>query len=202
MTECVITNSIRLVTRRRACNSKSTHHYALFPFCHHFDKTSEVNSITVIINMIYFCSMLQLLKQKKSFLLICKCVYSVYLKLNIYTFIKICQIKSLLSQSPHNLIFWVGISSDYKATRRLANLELSFSLVRLFSSSILWCVTFKFSNSVLKAMLDFNLYLFIETFPLIEWHHPQRDENKFQGNPEFASCENLLFFKCDVVLEK
>lgn len=70
MIECVITNSIRLVTRRRACYSKSTHHYALFPFCHHFDKTSKINSITVIINMIYFCSMLQLLKQKKSFLLI------------------------------------------------------------------------------------------------------------------------------------
>ena len=91
MAECVVTNSLRCVTRRRAYNSKSTYDYALFPFCHHFDKTSEVNSITVIINMIYFCSMLQLLKQKKSFLLICKCVYSIYLKLNIYTFIKICQ---------------------------------------------------------------------------------------------------------------
>jgi len=157
MAECVVTNSLRCVTRRRAYNSKSTYDYALFPFCHHFDKTSEVNSITVIINMIYFCSMLQLLKQKKSFLLICKCVYSIYLKLNIYTFIKICQMKSL----PHNPIFWAAISSDYKATRRLAQLKLSFPLVRLFGSSIVWCVTFKFSNSVLKAMLDFNSYLFI-----------------------------------------
>ena len=95
MAECVVTNLIRCVTRR-AYNSKSTYNYALFPFCHHFDKTSEVNSITVIINMIYFCSMLQLLKQKKRFLLICKCVYSIYLKSNIYTFIKIRQMKSLL----------------------------------------------------------------------------------------------------------
>lgn len=160
MAECVVTNLIRCVTRR-AYNSKSTYNYALFPFCHHFDKTSEVNSITVIINMIYFCSMLQLLKQKKRFLLICKCVYSIYLKSNIYTFIKIRQMKSLLGQSLHNPIFWAGISSDYKATRRLAQLKLSFPLVRLFGSSIVWCVTFKFSNSVLRAMLDFNSYLFI-----------------------------------------
>ena len=110
-------------------------------------------------------NLLQFLEQKKSFLLICKCVYSIYLKLNIYTFIKICQIKSLLSYSPHSPIFWVGISSDYKAARRLARLKISFSLVRLFGSSIVWWVTFKFSNSVLKAMLDFNSYLFIETFP-------------------------------------